>query len=101
MTEERQAALARLGFVWDSHAAGWEERWDELREFRERHGHCNVPKKYPENPQLAVWVKCQRRQFKLFSEGKSSNMTRQRIERLQVLGFVFNPRLKKKLSYFR
>eukprot|EP00339_Tiarina_fusa_P002881 CAMPEP_0117031220 /NCGR_PEP_ID=MMETSP0472-20121206/22468_1 /TAXON_ID=693140 ORGANISM="Tiarina fusus, Strain LIS" /NCGR_SAMPLE_ID=MMETSP0472 /ASSEMBLY_ACC=CAM_ASM_000603 /LENGTH=285 /DNA_ID=CAMNT_0004739507 /DNA_START=99 /DNA_END=953 /DNA_ORIENTATION=+ len=55
LTEERQQALAALGFVWDSHAAGWEERWNELREFKERHGHCNVPKKFPENQQLAVW----------------------------------------------
>eukprot|EP00339_Tiarina_fusa_P002097 CAMPEP_0117019936 /NCGR_PEP_ID=MMETSP0472-20121206/15217_1 /TAXON_ID=693140 ORGANISM="Tiarina fusus, Strain LIS" /NCGR_SAMPLE_ID=MMETSP0472 /ASSEMBLY_ACC=CAM_ASM_000603 /LENGTH=313 /DNA_ID=CAMNT_0004725005 /DNA_START=44 /DNA_END=985 /DNA_ORIENTATION=- len=96
LTCERQAALEGLGFVWDSHAAGWEERWNELRTFRERHGHCNVPKKYPENQQLAVWVKCQRRQFKLFAGGDNSNMTKGRIEKLQVLGFVFDPRSRKK-----
>jgi hypothetical protein len=97
MTEERQGALESLGFIWDSHSAGWEERWNELREFKERHGHCKVPKKFPENPQLAVWVKCQRRQFKLFGEGKNSKMmTKERIKKLQILGFVFfNPRLKK------
>jgi hypothetical protein len=94
MTEERQGALESLGFVWDSHSATWEERWNELRKFREHHGHCNVPKKDPENHQLAVWVKWQRRQFTLFGEGKYSNMTKERIEKLQVLGFVFNPRLK-------
>lgn len=97
MTEERQASLESLGFVWDSHAAAWEERWDELRKFKDRYGHTNVPKKYPENPQLAVWVKCQRRQHKLFSEGSSSNMTVARIERLKALGFVFNPRMKAKV----
>jgi hypothetical protein len=100
VTDERQAILEGLGFVWDSHAAGWIERWNELRDFKNRHGHCNVQKKYPENPQLAVWVKCQRRQFKLQSEGRSSNMTKERIEKLRFLGFVFNPRLKKKVSYF-
>jgi hypothetical protein len=95
MTDERQALLEDLGFVWDSHAASWEERWNELNGFRDRRGHCNVPKKCPENPQLAIWVKCQRRQFKLLSEGRNSNMTRERFEKLSVLGFVFNPRLKK------
>jgi hypothetical protein len=49
LTEERQHLWEALGFVWDSHAAGWEERWKELGEFKERHGHCDVPKKYPEN----------------------------------------------------
>jgi hypothetical protein len=99
MTAERQAALEKLGFVWDSHAAGWEERWNELSEFKQRFGHTNVPKNFPECPQLAVWVKCQRRQFKLSSEGKSSNMTQERAQRLAALGFVFNPRMKSKFSY--
>jgi hypothetical protein len=98
MTDERQALLEDLGFVWDSHATTWEERWNELSGFRDRHGHCNIPKKYPENPRLPIWVKCQRRQFKLLSEGKKSNMTRERIEKLRFLGFVFNPRLDKKLA---
>lgn len=99
MTDERQAALENLGFVWDSHAAAWEERWNELNEFKSRHGHTNVPKKYPENPQLAVWVKCQRRQFKLYSDRQSSNITPERIQRLASLGFVFNPRMNNRFTY--
>lgn len=100
MTDSRQKALEDLGFVWDSHAAFWEERLNELRAFRERHGHCNVPTKYLENQQLAIWAKCQRRQFKLYSQGhRHSNMTMERIGKLSELGFVFCPRaLKKKKS---
>lgn len=98
MTDERQAALERLGFVWDSHGATWEERWNELREFKEQNGHTNVPKRYPQNHQLAVWVKCQRRQYKLLTQGKPSNMTNTRIRRLHLLGFVFDPRMKWKME---
>ena len=94
LTAERQVALEKLDFVWDSHAVAWEERLRELYEFKGRYGHTRVPKEFPENPQLAVWVKCQRRQFKLYSERKSSNMTQERIKRLSALGFVFNPRMK-------
>ena len=97
MTEERRAALESLGFIWDSHSKGWDVRWNELREFKERYGHCNAPKKYNENQPLAIWVKCQRRQYKLFEDGKNSNMTRERIVKLLSLGFVFNPRLKRKM----
>ena len=57
LTAERQEMLEQLGFVWDSHALGWEERWQELREFKEKYGHCRVPKTYAANPQLAIWVK--------------------------------------------
>lgn len=115
MTTERQTMLESLGFVWDSHAAGWEERLRELAQFKNRFGHTNVPKKYPANPQLAVWVKCQRRQFKLLcnrqpnsatarnnkqrgntSSSSSSNMTAERVQRLTALGFVFNPRMTNK-----
>ena len=92
MTPERFKALEDLGFTWDSHSAAWLERWQELAAFKQCHGHANVPKKFPENQQLAVWVKCQRRQYKLFTEGKCSNITLERIERLNSLGFVFKPR---------
>ncbi|CAJ1932800.1 unnamed protein product [Cylindrotheca closterium] len=92
LTDERQKALENLGFVWDSHAAAWEERWIQLNEFRQHYGHSRVPKNYPPNPQLAVWVKCQRRQFKLYRQGLNSNMTLERVEKLRILNFVFDPR---------
>ena len=95
MTREREEALEKLGFVWDSHAALWEERWNELRSFRETHKHCYVPSRYAKNPKLSIWVKCQRRQFKLLVSGRKSNMTQERITRLKSLGFVFNPRDRK------
>lgn len=94
ITPARIEALDKMGFVWDPHAAFWEERLDELHRFRDKYGHCNVPTKFPDNPQLAIWAKCQRRQFKLFvSDGpKKSNMTVDRIAKLSRVGFVFNPR---------
>jgi hypothetical protein len=98
MTPDRLEALQELGFTWDSHSVSWLERWQDLAEFKQVYGHPNVPKNYPENNQLAVWVKCQRRQYKVYEAGKSSNMTPDRIERLNSLGFVFNPRSRKSPS---
>jgi hypothetical protein len=92
MTEEREAALEQLGFIWDSHAATWDERFRELGAFQSKYGHCKVPTSFPPNPQLAVWVKSQRRQFKLFLSGKKSYMSKERMIQLSSLGFVFNPR---------
>jgi hypothetical protein len=97
LTEEREAALDELGFVWDSHGAVWEERLAELKLFKARYGHCNVPAG-SEDRQLAIWVKCQRRQNKLFCDGERSNITQERIAKLEQLGFVWNPRKLKTLE---
>lgn len=90
MTEERIKALADVGFCWDTHEAIWMERLRELSEFKERHGSCLVPTNYSENPKLGTWVHHQRRQYKKFMEGKSGcHITKERIQALDRLGFVW------------
>ena len=98
LTDERERALEKIGFVWSTHNALWEEKYNELAAFFHKHGHCNVPSKYPSNNKLSVWVRCQRRQYRLLknnpinnSENKSS-MTMERIDRLKAIKFNFNPR---------
>lgn len=92
MTDERVAALEALGFVWDSHSALWEERYNELKEFVRMAGHANVPSIHPPNPKLAIWVKCQRRQYKLLLAGEASNITQARVDLLNQLNFVWEIR---------
>lgn len=96
MTDERIVALEQVGFVWDSHGAAWLERWQELVYFQQEFGHANVPSNHPQNPQLATWVKCQRRQYKLFWDGKPSNMNLERIQRLESVGFEWELRMSHK-----
>ena len=92
LTNERQLELEKLGFIWDSHRAAWEERFSELLQFLAQEGHVNVPANHPTNPSLAIWVKCQRRQYKLFCQGEQSNMTQERIVKLEAIGFIWNLR---------
>lgn len=96
MTEDRVKALEDIGFIWDSQGAAWGERLAELRQYCQEFGHCNVPSNFSQNPQLATWVKCQRRQYKLHQEGKPSNMTPQRVRELENLGFEWELRSYKK-----
>lgn len=96
MTPDRARALSNIGFCWDSQTSCWMERLEELKQFKEENGHCNVPSQYPENPQLATWIKCQRRQYKLLKEGKPYNITPQRIDELNRLGFTWEIRSPKK-----
>jgi hypothetical protein len=91
LTDEREAKLDAMGFSWDSHKAVWEEKYKALCSFREKHGHSNVPTKNDDKA-LAIWVKCQRRQYKLFLKGDRSAMNTERISKLESVDFIWNPR---------
>ena len=56
MTQERIVALEEIGFIWDSHGSAWMERWNELRDFKIEHKHCNVPSNYSGNPQRKLFL---------------------------------------------
>lgn len=91
--DRRQKALEELGFVWDFRSTNWNERYEELKEYWRIHGHSNVPKSYSKNPALAVWVKCQRRQYRISHRyGRSSCTRDERIRLLMELDFDFDPR---------
>jgi hypothetical protein len=87
LTDDREDRLGKLGFVWDVHISTWDDRYQELCEFRRNHGHCNVHRSFNENPKLGSWVKCQRRQHSLFRNGKKSSVTPERISKLDALDF--------------
>lgn len=95
MSAQRIDSLACIGFVWDAHGAAWQEKYRELCAFKQVIGHCNVATNDLVNVQLSTWVKCQRRQRRLFQAGKKSHMTLGRIEALDSLGFVWNIRKSK------
>ena len=96
ITEQRIRLLEEAGFIWDVHGTTWEQKVLELREYRDKFSNCDVPCSFPENPQLAIWVKCQRRQYKLFIEGSPSSMTAERIRELEGVGFRWGLREYKK-----
>jgi len=90
ITDERVRALDEAGFVWDSHKAVWSERLEELKEFKKRYKHCNVPSRYKPNHQLAIWVKRQRRQWKNKVDRLPNCMTDERQRALEAIGFVWD-----------
>lgn len=63
----------------------WEERFGELKAFKERFGHCNVEHLWPENPRLGHWLAYQRR---LYTKGI---LREQRIQKLNEIGFISDP----------
>ncbi|GFH61991.1 hypothetical protein CTEN210_18467 [Chaetoceros tenuissimus] len=90
MTQERVEKLESLGFEWTPTEDAWNERFEELKEFKAQQGHCNVPHRYEPNKGLGIWVGTQRNQYKLMSNGSKSTMTQERVAKLESLGFVWN-----------
>lgn len=42
----------------------WDQYYEELKAFKARFGHCNVPRGYKENKKLGRWVDKQRSSYK-------------------------------------
>jgi len=49
--------LKMAGKFQPSYDGAWELNVQELTEYRNKHGHCNVPQLWPENQKLSNWVK--------------------------------------------
>ena len=86
LSDDRFKKLNSIGFVWDAQEDTWDIRFDELQEFKANHGHTDVPKSW-ENKDFYNWVKTQRRFYNAFQEGKPAGITKERIKRLESIGF--------------
>ena len=83
---DRVRQLDALGVVWEPQQTRWENMFAALVEYRQRHGDCNVPCGWPENPALAKWVKGVR------ASQKRGDLDFERIRRLDAIGFGWERR---------
>ena len=82
LTAERRQKLNDLGFVWNKLEETWDKGYGYLTAYKEREGHCRVPRAHMENGfALDTWVNNQR---------KGQSVERRR--RLEKLGFVLKRR---------
>ena len=76
---EQTRKLEELGFRWETATKrSWDERFQQLKEFKEEHGHCNVPRKHPGG--LYRWVAFQR------SKSRSQRCDASQTQKLEELG---------------
>ena len=61
---ERKAKLDALGFIWIKRSrTNWEERLEQLKQYKLENGHTQVPQMYAANRQLGKWVNRQRTEY--------------------------------------
>ena len=87
LTADQIRRLDFLNFSWDPGAEEWEIRFATLKEFREREGHCDVPRGVVLNGvKLGQWVHHQRNFFR-----EKKWLSAERIKKLDSIGFSWDP----------
>jgi hypothetical protein len=82
------ARLTRARLTRDD--TGWEAQLAKLRKYRRKHGDCNVPRGWTEDPGLGSWIANQRKYKKLLDRSEpSKGMTAARAAKLEALGFAW------------
>ena len=97
ITEEQIELLDSLKFDWNwtepkrvsKYEIIWEQRYQELIDYKQEHGDCKVPINYSSNPKLAHWVSNQRKHYNLLQKGKKSFLSQKRLELLNKIDFVW------------
>lgn len=95
-----------VGFIWEVKVKhpSFEDRLEQCREFRRKHGHLNIPpykagdinnNVSQEEKAFAQWAERQRNAKRLFDENKKCCLDKSRIKRLDELGFEWNTEKRK------
>jgi len=64
--------------------AKWQSKLEQARQFRQQHGHCNIPQSYVvDGIGLNGWLGSQRHEYRKYCEGKPTNITQERIDQLK------------------
>jgi len=81
LSQDQISKLDEISFEWGKRRKSFGERYEELKKFQEKHGHCEPPRK--EYPSLATWVSAQRKL------ANKSQLNQERVDMLDKLGFAW------------
>ncbi|MET3209777.1 UNVERIFIED_CONTAM: superfamily II DNA or RNA helicase [Paenibacillus sp. PvR008] len=80
LSKEKIMELELIGFEWEPYVDIWNYNYNLLREFKEKHGHCNIPA-----GKIKIWINNQRQAY------KRGQLLQERIDQLNNIGFVWDP----------
>ena len=88
LTASRLMRLNDIGFQFRQRAdyTSWSDRINQLREYKNRHGHLKIP---VSDSELGWFVSSQREEYRKRCDGKPSSLTDERYNDLNNLGFIF------------
>ena len=70
----------------------FDERCNQLLQYKEQFGDCNVPQRYAENKSLGVWCRHMRAAYRSIQKGvaPACSLPQDRMDKLEELGFEWN-----------
>lgn len=97
LTAERIRELEELGFEWEVRKVknkSFEERIRDLAGFKEKYGHCNVPRVFKEDVSLGRWCHVMRCSYRQIKENQKPmyKLQPEEIQRLEDMGFRWRVR---------
>ena len=102
MPNYRQQKLDRARFVWNYKEWQWDQRFADLKTYKQTHGNTDVPMSHGN---LGEWVQAQRVQYSLYLRGKKSQVTARRMTLLNQIGFDWSrgstQTLQRELAFYR
>jgi 4-hydroxyphenylpyruvate dioxygenase-like putative hemolysin len=66
----------------------WDNMFNLLLEFKQKHGHVKVPQQYKENPKLGRWVMNSRGKYREYKRSNGGKGKPERMKRLESIGLV-------------
>ena len=81
LSRDRVLRLEELGFTWVPKESLWADMYTQLKEYKKRHGHCNVPDTWAEDQSLGMWV------TNLRARKRRNHLSRDNIRQLDAIGF--------------
>ena len=84
LSEEHINMLNDIGFDWTVQtrdSIAWNDKFEELKQYKTKKGDCKVPSIYIENQPLANWVSWQRHRYRI------SRLSEEHINMLNDIGF--------------
>jgi superfamily II DNA or RNA helicase len=86
LSSEHQNALENCGMNWDMTPIAWEERFEELKAYRNSFGDCDVPYEWPENIEMARWLGKQQTAY------RRGELEESKLRKLEDLGVSWKSR---------
>ena len=90
LTPDRIKRLEEIGLEWYPDKASFDKRYDDLVAFKKEFGHCNVTRSgYKGISSLGDWCSAMRNAYRRKQNGDKIrvNLSQERIERLEEIGF--------------
>lgn len=84
ITDETEKVVSLFAEIEKKLHVGWDEYYQELKEFRSVHGDCEVPMKY-KNKSLRNWMNLQRMSM------KKDTISQEKIKKLNDIDFIWEP----------